>query len=187
MGFTEIFIIAFGLAMDAFAMAVCKGVSNVGVSNRQAATVACSFGFFQALMPLIGFMLGMQFEWLIKPIDHWIAFVLLAGIGINMIIESRKKDDVNCHTLDFKSTIVASVATSIDALIVGITFAFLSAGDIMPAITVIGITAFVLSFIGIKLGSAFGMKYKKTAELAGGIILILMGVKILLEHLGVLL
>ena len=184
MGFIEIFLIGVGLAMDAFAVSICKGLSVKQLKVKNALTCGVYFGGFQALMPLIGFILGVQFKDKIESIDHWIAFVLLGFIGFNMIKEAFE-DEENCNNdFSFKAMIPLAIATSIDALAVGVTFAFLSV-NIVYAITIIGITTFIIAMIGVKIGHIFGMKYKKNAEIAGGVILILMGIKILLEHLGV--
>lgn len=186
MGLLELFIIAVGLSMDAFAVAICKGLSVRTLRPRHAVITGLYFGGFQALMPLIGFLLGVQFQSLITSVDHWIAFVLLALIGGNMIRESRDTDEENLSdSFSFATMLPLAVATSIDALAVGVTFAFLQV-DIVPAVCFIGVTTFVLSCIGVKAGNMFGAKYKSRAELFGGVVLILMGLKILLEHLGVL-
>lgn len=183
----ELFILAIGLSMDAFAVAVCKGLSLNKVNFKNACTVGLWFGGFQALMPALGYLLGVNFAHLIQSYDHWVAFVLLAIIGINMVKESREKDccDKNDASLSFNTMLPLAIATSIDALAVGITFAFLEV-QIIKAASFIGVITFVCSCVGIKIGSVFGSKYKSTAELAGGIILILIGIKILLEHLGII-
>ncbi len=182
----NLFLIAVGLSMDAFAVSVCKGLAMEKAPLKKAAVAGIWFGGFQALMPLIGYLLGSQFEKNITSIDHWIAFVLLALIGGNMIRESFSgQEEETSGTMHFKEMLLLAVATSIDALAVGITFAFLRV-DILPAVSFIGIITFVLSIVGIKVGNVFGSRYKSKAELAGGIILILIGVKILLEHLGIL-
>lgn len=197
MGLIELFILAVGLSMDAFAVSICKGLCLRKVSFKECGKVGLYFGGFQAGMPLIGFILGVQFKNYIVSIDHWIAFILLSFIGINMIRESMEKDEDSCVTdlseaaageeevnqLAFKDMIMLSIATSIDALAVGVTFAFLQV-DIVPAVSFIGIVTFTLSSIGVKIGNVFGTKYKSKAEFAGGAILILMGIKILFEHLG---
>ena len=181
MSLLELFILAVGLSMDAFAVAVCKGLGIVGLY----------FGGFQAGMPLIGYFLGLQFKDYIMSVDHWIAFILLSFLGIKMIQEALSKEDDEDEKQDekemlsFKNMSVLAIATSIDALAVGITLAFLQV-DIVPAVSFIGITTFVLSIIGVKIGNVFGIKYKSKAEFVGGIILIFMGVKILLEHLGII-
>lgn len=184
MSLAELFIIAVGLSMDAFAVSVCKGLSVQKMKLSHALTCGLYFGGFQALMPTIGYLLGSQFEDMIVSIDHWVAFVLLGLIGFNMIKESREND---CESLDssfgVKAMIPLAIATSIDALAVGVTFAFLRV-NIFWAVTFIGVVTFALSSIGVKVGNVFGMKYKSKAEFAGGLILILMGTKILLEHLG---
>lgn len=191
MSIFELFLIAVGLSMDAFAVAICKGLSMRKMNYRHAAVIALFFGGFQALMPLIGWVLGKQFERYITSVDHWIAFILLAIIGMNMIREALGKDDEEeekgCQgdRLDLKELLMMAIATSIDALAVGVTFAFLQV-SIVPAVSLIGITTFVLSLIGVSLGRVFGAKFKSRAEFLGGAILILIGVKILLEHLGVL-
>lgn len=190
MGIVELLLIGIGLSMDAFAVAICKGLNMKKVNKIQCLVIALFFGGFQALMPLIGWLLGKQFEVYITSIDHWIAFILLALIGGNMVKESMEKDEgekeEECpQKLDIKELFLLAIATSIDALAVGITFAFLQV-QIVPAITIIGVTTFVISVIGVFVGNIFGSKYKNKAELAGGIILILIGLKILLEHLGIL-
>lgn len=186
MSLAELFIIAVGLSMDAFAVSVCKGLSVQKMKLGHALTCGIYFGGFQALMPLIGYLLGNQFESMITQIDHWIAFVLLGIIGFNMVKESRETEEekLDC-SFGVKAMIPLAIATSIDALAVGVTFAFLRV-DIFWAVTFIGVVTFVLSAIGVKVGNVFGMRYKSKAELAGGVILILMGVKILAEHLGLL-
>ena len=183
MGLLELFILAVGLSMDAFAVSVCKGLSVKKMEPKHALICGAYFGGFQALMPALGYLLGSQFESMITQIDHWIAFVLLGIIGSSMIKES-KEEEVSA-SFDVKTMLALAVATSIDALAVGVTFAFLHV-NIVWAVTFIGCTTFVLSAIGVKAGNVFGMKYKSRAELAGGVILILMGIKILLEHLGFL-
>ena len=186
MGIGELFILAIGLSMDAFAVAVCKGLAMERISLKNAGIVGLWFGGFQALMPLIGYLLGYSFSDAIQSVDHWIAFALLGLIGLNMIKESRScETEETCGCLAFKEMFTMAVATSIDALAVGITFAFLTV-DIVPAVSMIGVTTFILSMVGVKVGSVFGAKYKSKAELAGGIILILLGTKILLEHLGII-
>lgn len=189
MGVLELFLIGVGLSMDAFAVAVCKGLNMRKVNKVHCVVIALFFGGFQALMPLIGWVLGKQFEQYIIAVDHWIAFVLLAIIGGKMIKEALEDEEEEANKsdsrLDIKELFVLAVATSIDALAVGITFAFLQV-KILPAITIIGCTTFVLSAMGVFIGNIFGSKYKSKAELAGGVILVLIGLKILLEHLGIL-
>ncbi len=186
MNFIDLFLIAVALSMDAFAVAICKGLSVKKVGARHILTVGVYFGGFQALMPLIGFLLGFKFEHFIVSVDHWIAFVLLALIGGNMIKEAlSKEEDEVCDSFSFGTMLPLALATSIDALAVGISFAFLGV-DIVTAAILIGITTFVLSGVGIVVGNVFGAKYKAKAELAGGAVLILIGIKILLEHLGIL-
>ena len=186
MGLLELFVIAVGLSMDAFAVSICKGLSVRELKPKHALTVGVYFGGFQMLMPLIGFALGVRFQSFITSIDHWIAFVLLGLIGANMIRESREQDEENLSdSFSFGTMLPLAVATRIDALAVGVTFAFLQV-SILPAVCFIGATTFILSCIGIRIGHVFGLKYKSRAELFGGAVLILMGIKILLEHLGVL-
>ena len=185
MGFIELFLIAVGLSMDAFAVSVCKGLSVKKVGVKHAALAGLYFGGFQFLMPVIGYMLGFRFESVIETVDHWVAFVLLAFIGVNMIKESFGKAEELNDDFGVKTMLLMATATSIDALAVGITFAFLEV-QILPAAGLIGVTTFLLSFAGIYIGNVFGARYKSKAELAGGIILVLIGVKILLEHLGIL-
>lgn len=186
MGLLELFILAVGLSMDAFAVSVCKGLAMKQITFKKAAIVGAWFGGFQALMPLIGWLLGSQFKSYITAIDHWIAFVLLLIIGANMIKESFDKSEESANaSLGFKIMVMLAIATSIDALAVGVTFAFLEV-NIWWAISFIGCVTFILSAVGVKAGSVFGVKYKSKAELAGGIILILIGTKILLEHLGII-
>ncbi len=176
-------LLSFGLSMDAFAVSVCKGLSIQKLQHRHAIIVGLYFGGFQAGMPLLGYYLGLQFQDAIVSIDHWIAFVLLSFIGFNMIKESINKEEESCNaSLKFYDMFTLAVATSIDALAVGITFAFLQI-NIIPAVCFIGAFTFILSVIGVKVGSAFGSRYKSKAELIGGLILIFMGTKILIEHL----
>ena len=185
MSFLELFILAVGLSMDAFAVSVCKGLSAGKVRFKHMFACGIWFGGFQALMPLIGYLLGVKFQHLIVKFDHWIAFVLLAIIGVNMLREALGKDDDDDEmdaAFGPKTMLPLAVATSIDALAVGVSFAFLQV-KIVPAISFIGVTTFVLSAIGVKAGGFLGMKWKKRAEFAGGIILILIGLKILIEHL----
>ena len=188
MGFFELFLIGIGLSMDAFAVAICKGLGMERINKRDTLLLALFFGGFQALMPLIGWFLGTQFESYITAVDHWIAFVLLAIIGGKMIYDSFKKEEDDSSeksVLNIKELLVMAIATSIDALAVGITFAFLNV-NIWSSVSIIGVTTFVLSAIGVLIGHKFGAKYKNKAELAGGVILVLIGLKILLEHLGVI-
>ena len=186
MGLIELFLIAVGLSMDAFAVSVCKGLAMPKCTFKKAAIVGLWFGGFQALMPAIGYILGAQFQEAIASIDHWIAFVLLALIGGNMIHEALDNDEEEADaSLDVKTMFLLAVATSIDALAIGITFAFLKV-NIIPAVCFIGIVTFIIYFAGVKIGNVFGARYKNKAEIVGGIILILLGLKILLEHLGFL-
>lgn len=185
MSLMELFLLAVGLSMDAFAVAICKGLSMSRMSWKKAAVVGLYFGGFQALMPLIGYLLGQQFERFITTFAPWVAFLLLALIGINMIRESFGEGEKCSDSIELKEMFVLAIATSIDALAVGVSFAFLQV-KIVPAISFIGATTFVLSMVGVKVGNVFGSRYRSKAELAGGIILILIGLKIILEHLGVL-
>lgn len=186
MGLLELFILAAGLSMDAFAVSVCKGLAMPKITLKKTLIVGLWFGGFQALMPAIGYFLGVQFRDKITAIDHWIAFILLGLIGANMIKEACSGDcEEENDSLDIKTMFLLAVATSIDALAVGITFAFLNV-RLLSAVSFIGVTTFALSAIGVKIGNVFGTRYKAKAELAGGVILILLGLKILLEHLGIL-
>lgn len=189
--FFTLLLMGVGLSMDAFAVSICKGLSMRKVNKKQCLVIGLFFGGFQALMPFIGWVLGSQFEQYITSIDHWIAFILLGFIGGKMVVEAIREKDEAVEVrkmdppLDFKEMFILAIATSIDALAVGITFAFLQV-PIVEAVSIIGITTFVISVIGVYVGNFFGNRYKKKAELAGGIILILIGLKILLEHLGIL-
>lgn len=182
MGTWELLVIAIGLSMDAFAVSICKGLSMRKMNWKNAVLAGIYFGGFQSLMPLLGYFLGSRFKDYIVSVDHWIAFILLAIIGISMIKESRESDEEINDSFDFKTMLVLAIATSIDALAIGVTFAFLSV-NIVPAVSFIGVITFTLSVIGIKIGNVFGSKFKSKAELAGGFILIIMGIKILIEHL----
>lgn len=187
MGLLELFILAVGLSMDAFAVSVCKGLSTQKLKAKHYLIIGAWFGGFQALMPTIGYFLGSTFEKYITSVDHWVAFILLAIIGGNMIREGCSMEDGKASdSFSFKTMIVLAVATSIDALAVGITFALLPDVNIVAAVSFIGVTTFIISAIGLKVGNIFGLKYKSKAEIAGGVILILIGTKILLEHLGVI-
>lgn len=187
MSLGELFLIAVGLSMDAFAVSICKGLATGKAKLSQMGVTGLYFGGFQAGMPLIGYLLGKNFESLIVQWDHWIAFVLLGLIGANMIRESCGCGDDDDVDADFspKAMLPMAVATSIDALAVGVTFAFLRV-NIVPAVSFIGATTFLLSALGVKIGSIVGAKFKTISERLGGVILILMGLKILLEHLGVI-
>ena len=183
----ELFLIAVGLSMDAFAVSVCKGLATQKVQVKHFLIVGLWFGGFQALMPAIGYLLGSTFEQYITAFDHWIAFILLGIIGGNMIKESFSKEEECCNnSFALKVMFLMAVATSIDALAVGITFALLPDVNILTAVSFIGIITFILSGIGVKIGNVFGAKYKAKAEFAGGLILICMGIKILLEHLNII-
>lgn len=187
MSLLELLIIAIGLSMDAFAVSIGKGLSVTKIKLSHALKVGLWFGGFQALMPLIGYLLGSTFADVVSTYDHWVAFVLLALIGGNMIKEAFEKDDeCDCNKKEkncfgFVTMLTLAVATSIDALAIGVTFAFFKVA-IIPAIITIGITTFLFSVAGLKIGHIFGCKYKSHAELFGGVILILIGLKILLEH-----
>lgn len=185
MSILDLFILAVGLSMDAFAMSVCKGLSLGKIKPKHMCIAGAWFGGFQALMPLIGYFLGSFFAEMIEKYDHWVAFVLLAIIGGNMIKESFGKDEKVDSSMDVKSMLLLAIATSIDALAVGVTFAFLQV-QIVPAVSFIGVITFIFSAVGVKIGSLFGTKYKSKAELFGGIVLVLIGIKILLEGIGVL-
>ena len=183
MSVPELFILAVGLSMDAFAVSVCKGLSMQKMRMKNALTVGIYFGGFQALMPAIGYFLGPYFQNTIAAYDHWIAFILLGIIGGNMIRESLNQEEESCDaSIAMRDMLILAIATSIDALAVGVTFAFLQV-HLLYAVSIIGTATLVLSVIGVKVGTVFGCRYKSRAELAGGVILVLMGVKILTEHL----
>lgn len=190
MSYIEILLVGIGLSMDAFAASICQGLSMKKLSVKSMLIIGLFFGGFQALMPTVGFLLGTQFEAYIVSIDHWVAFVLLCFIGGKMLFDVIKGEDDEIneemeYKLDVKNIAVLAVATSIDALAVGISMAFLSV-DIISAASMIGITTFVISSAGVVIGHKFGTKYKDKATIVGGLILILIGVKILLEHLGII-
>lgn len=185
MSFVELLLIAVGLSMDAFAVSICKGLAMKKCTVKKAGIVGLYFGIFQAGMPLLGYVLGVQFRSLITNIDHWVTFVLLGFIGLNMIREALSgEEEEESDSLQVKEMLALAVATSIDALAVGVTFAFLNVA-IVPAVSFIGIITFLICVAGVKIGNVFGSRYKSKAEFAGGLILILMGIKILLEHLGI--
>lgn len=191
MGFGELFVLAIGVSMDAFAVSICKGLATKKAGLRQMGTCGLWFGGFQALMPLIGFFLGTLFAAAIEAFDHWVAFALLAIIGINMLKEAFGKDDCECCNdqngdFGFKTMFVMAIATSIDALAIGVSMALAGNVNIWIAIALIGVTTCLTSALGVKIGNIFGAKFEKKAQLAGGVILVLIGVKILLEHLGIL-
>lgn len=188
MDLVTLFLLAVGLSMDAFAVSICKGLAMKKISFKQAAIVGLWFGGFQALMPALGFLLGTTFASFVNVVADWIAFILLALIGGNMIKEALSDEEEEANaSLDFKTMLLLAIATSIDAFAVGVSFAFMEIGSlIIPAVLFIGVITFVLSMVGVKVGNVFGTKYKSKAELAGGIILILLGVKIILEHFGIL-
>ena len=179
-------ILAIGVSMDAFAVSICKGLAMKQIKFKHMLIVGLWFGGFQALMPLIGYFLGIQFETYITAYDHWIAFILLALIGGNMIKEALSNEEETADaSLAVKIMLVLAIATSIDALALGVTFAFLQV-NIWEAVSFIGVVTFLFSVVGLKIGNVFGTKYKSKAEFVGGVILILLGIKILLEHLGIL-
>ncbi len=190
MTIVELLLIGVGLSMDAFAVAICKGLGMSRLNLKQAAVIALFFGAFQALMPAIGWAAGSQFAEMITPVDHWIAFVLLAFVGGKMLWDAFHEEDEEetegAETkLDLKELTMLAVATSIDALAVGITFAFLQV-DIVSSASIIGCTTFIISFAGVAVGHFFGARFERPSTIAGGVVLILIGVKILLEHLGVI-
>ncbi len=187
MSIVELFILALGLSMDAFAVSLCKGLSVREIKPRHGIITGLYFGGFQAFMPLLGYILGTSFRSVIEDFDHWVAFVLLLIIGANMIREAfSKEEEVLSDSFGFKVMLMMAVATSIDALASGIAISFLELSQMLTAAAFIGITTFTLSFAGVYIGQKFGGKFKAKAEFAGGAILILLGTKILLEHLGIL-
>lgn len=188
MGFTELFLIAIGLSMDAFAVSVCKGLAMPRLDWRQAVVIALFFGCFQAFMPAIGWLVGAQFAHYVTSFAHWIAFALLAFIGAKMIWDARTGDSDDAgdaSRLDLKELVLLAIATSIDALAVGVSFAFLDV-SIAPSAALIGVTTFSLSLVGVAIGNRFGARWEKPAAIVGGVVLVLIGVKVLLEGLGVL-
>lgn len=191
MGIVELFLIAVGLSMDAFAVSVCKGLGMKRINFKVAVVLALFFGGFQALIPVIGWALGSQFLWLISPIDHWIAFILLAIIGGKMLWEAFHDDEddsddsSDANVIDLGEYLMLAIATSIDALAMGISFAALSV-NIVAAASFIGVITFVLTLAGVAVGHFFGARYEKPATIVGGVVLILIGLKVLLEHLGIL-
>ena len=191
MGFGELFLLAIGVSMDAFAVSICKGLATRKAGLREMSTCGIWFGGFQALMPLFGFFLGTLFAEAIVAFDHWVAFALLAIIGGNMLTEAFTKEECECCNdqngdFGFKTMLVMAIATSIDALAIGVSMALAGNVNIWIAISLIGVTTCLTSALGVKIGNIFGSKFEKKAQMAGGIILILLGLKILLEHLGVL-
>lgn len=186
MGFLELFVLAIGLSMDAFAVSICKGLSSKKAQLKQMLTCGVWFGGFQALMPLIGFMIGSLFQEYIVSVDHWVAFILLSLIGANMVKEAFSKnqdEEKNCADFSIKTMLIMAIATSIDALAVGISLAMAGGVKIWLSVLLIGVITFILSAVGVKVGSVFGAKYEKKAQLLGGVILIVLGIKILIEHL----
>ena len=182
MGITEMLFMSVGLGMDAFAVAVCKGLSMLKMKWKKAVVIALYFGFFQALMPIIGYLLGNKLNSVVTQVDNYIAFFLIVAVGINMLVEALKKDseDDITENIDFKTMIILAIATSLDAFAVGVTFAFLDI-NVIEVVFLIGLITFLLSLIGVKIGNLFGEKYKMHAQIAGGVILILIAIKILLE------
>ncbi len=183
--FFEIFLIALGLSADAFAVAMCYGVKIKSIKPKAILLIAFSFGFFQAIMPIIGYFVGIQFEAFISSIDHWVAFILLMYVGVKMFVEAFKKDehDENDFTkIDIKTLLIMSIATSIDALAVGISFAMIKDISIFPSSITIGVITLVSSYIAVCIGKRFGEKFRKSAEVLGGLILIFIGVKVIVEH-----
>ena len=191
MGLVELLLIAVGLSMDAFAVSICRGLGMRWLNLRTATVLALFFGGFQALMPLVGWALGSQFMWLIGPVDHWVAFLLLAFIGGKMLWEAfheNAEDGCECEdtsAIDLREFLILAVATSIDALAAGISFAALNV-DIAASVSLIGVITFALSLVGVAVGHFFGARYERPASVVGGVVLILIGLKVLLEHLGVL-
>lgn len=188
MSFLELFLIAIGLSMDAFSVSICKGLTTKRFSWRMALVCGLWFGGFQVLMPIIGYFLGAQFQEMIEAYDHWIAFGLLFLIGANMIREAvwgEKEEGEDNDSLDFKTMFLLAIATSIDALAVGVSFACIQE-KLWSSLTIIGLTTFLFSVLGVKIGNVFGSKYEKSAGIFGGIILIFIGLKILLEHLSII-
>lgn len=186
MGVAELLLIAVGLSMDAFAVSVCKGLGMRRLNVRVALVLALLFGVFQAGMPVIGWLLGSQFLWLIEPVDHWIAFVLLGFIGGKMILDAVRGEDEESGVVDrvaWGEFLMLAVATSIDALAVGISLAALNV-EIVPSVLIIGVVTFVLSLVGVLVGHLFGSRFERPAQIVGGVVLVLIGVKVLLEHVG---
>ena len=187
MGFFSVLLIAIGLSMDAFAVSVCKGLKMRKIDYGKALLIGAFFGGFQALMPFLGWLIGIKFQRHIETFDHWIAFLLLAFVGGKMIYDSTKEEDDDVSgVFSISELFVLAIATSIDALAVGVAFGMLEDINILYSITIIGLTTFILSVIGVFIGNRFGAVYKNRAELAGGIILVLLGLKILFEHLGLI-
>lgn len=192
MGIIELLFLSVGLAMDAFAVSICKGLNMTKINYKNAGIIALFFGVFQAGMPVIGYALGTRFAKYIESFDHWVAFGLLAFIGGQMIYEAVKGEeddedsDDDGDSLDIKQLFILAIATSIDALAVGITFALLDGMSIWFSVAMIGVVTFIISFFGVIIGNSFGNKYERKAELAGGVILVLIGLKILLEHMGII-
>jgi len=184
MNFFELMIIAVGVSMDAFAISICKGLSVEKLKHKHLIITGIWFGGSQAVMPLVGYLLGSSFKTIVESVDHWFSFILLGIIGMNMIRESKEEIEKLDNSFSAKVMFPLAIADSIDALAVGITFSFLNI-EIIPAIVLIGLTTFVFSAVGVKIGNSFGAKYKSKAEMAGGIILITMGTMILVEHLGI--
>lgn len=186
MNLLEIILISIGLAMDAFAVSICKGLSMKKMNLKKTIIIGIYFGFFQMMMPFIGYFLGANFAKAAENIDHWIAFILLALIGTNMIRESFSKKEEMDDSIKVKEMLILAIATSIDALAVGITYVFLDVKNIIFSFGMIGIITFLLSILGVKIGNKYGDKFENKAEFAGGVILLIIGIKILLEHMGIL-
>lgn len=184
MSFWELLVIAIGVSMDAFAISICKGLSVAKLEQKHLFITGIWFGGSQAIMPLLGYLLGSSFRTIVESVDHWFSFILLAIIGLNMVRESREEIEKLDDSFSAKVMFPLAIADSIDALAVGITFSFLNV-KIVPAVVMIGLTTFAFSAVGVKIGNKFGAKYKSKAEMAGGIILIAMGTMILVEHLGI--
>ena len=185
MNILEILLIGISLSMDAFAVSICKGLSMNKIAYKKSIIIGLYFGLFQALMPLFGYLFGNTLRNLIILIDHWIIFLILFIIGINMVTEKNEENNLNSK-IDFKTMILLAIATSIDAFAVGITFSFLDI-NILSSITIIGITTFIISIIGVIIGNKIGNKYQRKAKILGGLVLIFLGAKILLEHLNIIL
>ena len=186
MNLLDIFLVSIGLAMDAFTVSICKGLSMKKENIKKTMVIGIYFGFFQMLMPVIGYLLGARFSETLESVDHWIAFFLLGFLGIKMIKESFEEKDFSNDSIDIKTMTILSIATSIDALAIGITYAFLDVKNIYFVFSVIGVITFFLSVIGVKIGKKFGDKLGNKTEILGGAILLIIGTKILLEHLGIL-
>ena len=182
MNLVETIFIGIGLAMDAFAVSICKGLSMFKMSWRKAIKIGLYFGIFQMMMPIIGYLLGIRFAGFVEKIDHWLAFILLGFIGIKMIKESFSEEENTDDKVDFRTMTILAIATSIDALAIGITYAFLETNNILMSFSIIGLITFVICIYGVLIGNKFGNKYGSKAEFVGGLILLFIGIKILIEH-----